>query len=98
VVGQSEAIYETWLVAANKMDLADHLATALSSDRVRDSLDELAPGHPQYKGLQAALQTGADEPDGACRWNPDEPGAVAVDAARAGRPLRPRERPRTRCR
>jgi murein L,D-transpeptidase YcbB/YkuD len=86
--GNPKAIYATWLVAANKMDLADHLATAVSSDRVRESLDELAPGHPQYKGLQAALQRERMNPTGHVdgirmnlerwRWMPHELGARYV--------------------
>ena len=62
--GNPKAIYADWLVAPNKMDLADHLATAISSDRVRQSLDELAPAHPQYKGLQTALQRERMNPTG----------------------------------
>ena len=82
--GNPKAIYATWLVTANKMDLADHLATAVSSNRVRESLDELAPGHPQYKGLQAALQRERMNPTGHVdgirmnlerwRWMPHELG------------------------
>ena len=62
--GNPKAIYADWLVAPNKMDLADHLATAIASDRVRQSLDELAPAHPQYKGLQTALQRERMNPTG----------------------------------
>jgi len=82
--GNPKAIYATWLVTVNKMDLADHLATAVSSNRVRESLDELAPGHPQYKGLQAALQRERMNPTGHVdgirmnlerwRWMPHELG------------------------
>src|SRR4029077_18991088 len=43
--GNPKAIYETWLVAPNKVDLAEHLATAVSSDKLHESLDELAPSH-----------------------------------------------------
>jgi murein L,D-transpeptidase YcbB/YkuD len=62
--GNPKAIYADWLVAPNKMDLADHLATAISSGHVRESLDELAPSHPQYKGLQTALQRERMNPTG----------------------------------
>jgi murein L,D-transpeptidase YcbB/YkuD len=54
--GNPKAVSETWIVTSNKVDLADHLANAVSSDKVRESLDELAPNHSQYKGLQTALQ------------------------------------------
>ena len=62
--GNPKAIYPTWMVAPNKVDLAEHLATAVTSDKVRASLDELAPVHPQYKGLQAALQRERSNPTG----------------------------------
>jgi len=62
--GNPKAVYATWLVAPAKVDLSEHLATAVTSDRVRESLDQLAPTHPQYKGLQAALQRERTNPDG----------------------------------
>ena len=62
--GNPRAIYETWLVAPNKVDLADHLEQAVSADTVRASLDELTPSHPQYKGLQTALQRERMNPTG----------------------------------
>jgi murein L,D-transpeptidase YcbB/YkuD len=48
-------VHPTWLAAPKKEDLAARLTEALERNRVRDSLEELAPTHPQYKGLQAAL-------------------------------------------
>ena len=48
-------VHPTWLAAPKKVDLAARLSEALEGNRVRDSLEELAPTHPQYKGLQAAL-------------------------------------------
>ncbi len=62
--GNPKAVDATWLAAPNKVDLADHLANAVSSDKVRESLDELAPNHPQYKGLQTALQHERMNPTG----------------------------------
>ena len=62
--GNPKAIYETWVVAPARVDLADHLEQAVSSGKVRESLDQLAPTHPQYKGLQAALQRERTNPDG----------------------------------
>jgi murein L,D-transpeptidase YcbB/YkuD len=48
-------VHPTWLAAPKKEDLAARLSQALEGNAVRDSLEELAPTHPQYKGLQAAL-------------------------------------------
>jgi murein L,D-transpeptidase YcbB/YkuD len=48
-------VHPSWLAAPKKEDLAARLTQALEGNRVRDSLEELAPTHPQYKGLQAAL-------------------------------------------
>src|SRR6185503_19353057 len=62
--GNPKAVYATWMVVPNEIDLADHLAKAVSSDHVRESLDELAPGHPQYKGRQTALQHERMNPTG----------------------------------
>src|SRR5262245_35927136 len=54
--GNPRAIHSTWVVAHQKADLSAQLEKALSSDEVRGSLEELAPSHSQYKGLQSALQ------------------------------------------
>ena len=62
--GNPKAVDATWLAAPNKVDLADHLAKAVSSDKVHESLDELAPSHLQYKGLQTALQHERMNPTG----------------------------------
>lgn len=48
-------VHRNWLTDARKEDLAARLSTALTNNTVRQSLEELAPTHPQYKGLQAAL-------------------------------------------
>jgi murein L,D-transpeptidase YcbB/YkuD len=44
-----------WLPSPKKADLAKELRTALEGDGVRKVLTALAPAHPQYTGLQAAL-------------------------------------------
>src|SRR5687767_2640499 len=44
-----------WLATPKKDDLLAHLTEALDGNRVRETLDALAPAHSQYKGLQAAL-------------------------------------------
>lgn len=49
-------VHRNWLTEAKKEDLAARLADAIAHNRIRDSLEELAPMHPQYKGLQAALE------------------------------------------
>jgi murein L,D-transpeptidase YcbB/YkuD len=54
------SVHRNWLTDPKKEDLAGRLANAVADRRVRDSLEELAPDHPQYRGLQAAL---AQEPD-----------------------------------
>jgi murein L,D-transpeptidase YcbB/YkuD len=48
-------VHRNWLTEAKREDLAARLADAVASGSVRQSLEELAPTHPQYKGLQAAL-------------------------------------------
>jgi len=48
-------VHRNWLADPKKDDLAARLAAAVAGGRVRQSLEELAPTHPQYKGLQAAL-------------------------------------------
>src|SRR5689334_21692866 len=48
--GNPKSFYPTWVVASNKVDLKERLATAVSSGNVRQTLEELAPAHPQYKG------------------------------------------------
>ena len=48
-------VHRQWLTDSKKEDLGARLTAALESGRIRESLEELAPTHPQYKGLQAAL-------------------------------------------
>jgi murein L,D-transpeptidase YcbB/YkuD len=62
--GNPEAIHTNWIRANNKADLAEQLAKAVSSNHVRETLEELAPTHPQYKGLQAALARERQNPTG----------------------------------
>ena len=62
--GNPKAIYTNWVRANNKADLSDQLARAVSSNQVRETLEELAPTHPQYKGLQAALARERQSPTG----------------------------------
>jgi murein L,D-transpeptidase YcbB/YkuD len=52
---QPREVYVNWLVEPKKEDLAARLAEAIASGTVRASLENLAPTHPQYRGLQAAL-------------------------------------------
>jgi murein L,D-transpeptidase YcbB/YkuD len=57
-------VHRNWLTDSKKEDLAARLTGAIASNRVRDSLEQLAPTHPQYKGLQAALAREAQSPTG----------------------------------
>jgi murein L,D-transpeptidase YcbB/YkuD len=57
-------ISRTWRIQPRKDDLAKRLADAITSNRIRESLEALAPNHPQYKGLQAALARERQVPDG----------------------------------
>lgn len=57
-------VHENWLIDEKKEDLAARLTQAISQGRVRDSLEELAPTHPQYRGLQAALVLERRQPTG----------------------------------
>jgi murein L,D-transpeptidase YcbB/YkuD len=58
------AIDPTWRATPRKEDLAARLERAIASGAARDSLEELAPAHPQYKGLQAALMSEIEAPAG----------------------------------
>ena len=49
-------IDKSWLATPKKVDLAEQLRAAIDKNKVRDTLEALAPVHPQYKGLQAALE------------------------------------------
>jgi murein L,D-transpeptidase YcbB/YkuD len=62
--GNPKAIHTNWIRANNKADLAGQLAKAVSSNQVRETLEELAPTHPQYKGLQTALARERQNPTG----------------------------------
>ena len=53
--GNPKAIYAQWVVKPKKEDLAARLNQSISSQEVRQTLQDLAPMHQQYKGLQAAL-------------------------------------------
>ena len=57
-------VHRNWLTDTKEEDLAARLADAIDKNRVRDSLEELAPTHPQYKGLQAALAQEKSAPGG----------------------------------
>jgi murein L,D-transpeptidase YcbB/YkuD len=57
-------VYVNWLASPKKDDLAARLAAALKDNKVRETLEELAPTHPQYKGLQAALKREEQNPTG----------------------------------
>jgi murein L,D-transpeptidase YcbB/YkuD len=57
-------VYVNWLVDPKKEDLAARLEAAVAKGTVRDSLEELAPTHPQYRGLQAALVRELANPTG----------------------------------
>jgi murein L,D-transpeptidase YcbB/YkuD len=57
-------VHRNWLTDAKEEDLAARLTDAIASGRVRDSLEGLAPTHPQYKGLQAALARERQAPSG----------------------------------
>jgi len=59
-----KAIYANWIPAPNKVDLVEQLTKAVSSDNVQQTLEELAPSHTQYKGLQTALQHERQNPTG----------------------------------
>ena len=62
--GNPKAIYTNWIRADNKANLAEQLAKAVSTSQIRETLEELAPTHPQYKGLQAALAHERQNPTG----------------------------------
>lgn len=68
--------------------LAARLTEAVNANRIHESLDELAPSHPQYRGLRAALARERAEPTGHAdrilmnlerwRWAPRDLGARYV--------------------
>jgi murein L,D-transpeptidase YcbB/YkuD len=57
-------VHATWLTAPKDEDLAARLTDAVTNNKVRDTLEALAPTHPQYKGLQAALVHELETPTG----------------------------------
>lgn len=61
---RARQVYANWLVEPKEEDLAARLASALASGDIRGSLETLAPVHPQYRGLQAALVRELENPQG----------------------------------
>jgi murein L,D-transpeptidase YcbB/YkuD len=60
-----EQVSPNWMATPKEdHDLAARLTDAITSNRVRDSLETLAPRHPQYRGLQAALGRERQHPTG----------------------------------
>jgi murein L,D-transpeptidase YcbB/YkuD len=59
-----KAIYRDWIAAPKREDLAANLTAAISKGEVRTSLENLAPAHQQYQGLQAALAAERANPTG----------------------------------
>lgn len=57
-------VTRNWLTEPKKEDLAARLTDAIGANRIRESLEDLAPTHPQYKGLQAALAREREHPTG----------------------------------
>jgi murein L,D-transpeptidase YcbB/YkuD len=57
-------VSKNWLTNPKKEDLAARLKEALEQQTIAASLDALAPTHPQYKGLQAALMRERENPTG----------------------------------
>ena len=57
-------VHRNWLANPKQEDLAARLADAVANNRVRASLEELAPTHPQYKGLREALAQEQSTPTG----------------------------------
>ena len=57
-------VHRNWLTDAKKEDLAARLTSAVTNNSVRSSLEDLAPRHQQYRGLQAALAAEATQPTG----------------------------------
>jgi L,D-transpeptidase YcbB len=60
----AKEVYANWLVEPKKEDLAARLNAAVTDNHVRETLEELAPTHSQYKGLQAALARERQNPTG----------------------------------
>jgi murein L,D-transpeptidase YcbB/YkuD len=62
--GNPTAIYTDWIVTPAKEDLPARLRQAIESGQIRQSLEQLAPSHPQYQGLIQALRRQREHPDG----------------------------------
>ena len=60
----SRQVHAKWLTTPKQEDIAARLEAAIAKGSVRASLEELAPTHPQYKGLQAALMRERQQPTG----------------------------------
>jgi murein L,D-transpeptidase YcbB/YkuD len=60
----AKQVHPNWLATPHEDDLAARLSDAVTNMRVRASLEELAPSHTQYKGLQAALMREMQTPTG----------------------------------
>jgi murein L,D-transpeptidase YcbB/YkuD len=58
----AKQVHSTWLTEPKQEDLAARLTDAVTNNSVRATLEELAPTHPQYKGLQAALARELEAP------------------------------------
>ena len=56
----AKQVHANWLTTPKQEDLAARLESAVRGNSIRASLEELAPTHTQYKGLQAALATEQD--------------------------------------
>jgi len=57
-------VSKNWLVSPREDDLPARLARAIGEQKVRETLEELAPSHPQYRGLQEALAQEKAHPTG----------------------------------
>src|SRR5688572_18736154 len=57
-------VSRNWLTEPKKEDLAARLEGALQNNQIRASLEDLAPSHPQYRGLQSALAREKQQPTG----------------------------------
>ena len=62
--GSPSKISRSWLTKPRNEDLTALLSETLRTGRVRESLEGLAPNHPQYKGLQSALAREREHPTG----------------------------------
>ncbi len=72
-----------WLPSPKRADLLQHLRDALKGNKVRETLDAIAPSHPQVQGAAGRACTGAQGSgrESRHRKNLDEPRALALGAA-----------------